>query len=305
MRTRTGRVNTAQNQRPCARSRKECEIITGSAEVELPRVPDESVAVTVTSPPYYRQKDYGVAGQIGWEPSVTQYIDRLTAILADIRRATRPDGSCFVIIGDSYIKKSLQMIPSRLAIAAVETGWTLRNDLIWAKTDAAPDGASDRWRFTHEHILFLTKRARGYKFNADVIRVPHSPVTLKRWSMGQAYGGKKARSSSGPLGQRFALGRTFKLNPNGAIPRDVIETSTARSPLRHLATFPTALVERFILATTDPYDLVLDCFAGTGTTGLAARQHDRRFIGFELNEDYANVGRQQLAAMQSLSKRAA
>ena len=105
--------------------------------------------------------------------SVDEYVQTLKHIFAETLRVTSPSGSCFFVVGDTYMNKSLQLVPQRLAIAACESGWTLRNDLIWAKSDAAPDGATHRWRFSHEHILFLTKQPRGYKFRADAIRVPY------------------------------------------------------------------------------------------------------------------------------------
>ncbi len=272
------------------------DIVEGSAETKLSDVTTGSVQSTVTSPPYYRQKDYHVRGQMGWETSVGDYIARMKNIFRELFRVTKPDGSCFFVVGDTYINKSLQLVPQRLAIAACEAGWTLRNDLIWSKSDAAPDGAGDRWRFSHEHILFLTKAARGYKFNADSIRVPYSAVTLRRWSGGQAYGGKKAQEEAGPQGQRFRKGKTFKLNEKGTIPRDVIECATARSRLDHFATFPLELVEQFVLATSDRDELILDCFAGTATTGVAAVRNGRRFLGIELNPQYAKLARSRLKA---------
>jgi DNA modification methylase len=209
-------------------------------------------------------------------------------------RVTKPMGSCFFVVGDTYVNKSLQLVPQRLAIAACDAGWTLRNDLIWSKSDAAPDGAADRWRFAHEHILFLTKQARGYTFHADEIRVPYSPVTLRRWANGQQYGGDKAQDEAGPKGQRFKRGKTFKLHEKGTLPRDVVECATARSRLDHFATFPLDLIEQFVLATSNKGDLVFDCFAGTATTGVAALRNQRRFLGIELNAEYAKIARDRL-----------
>jgi DNA modification methylase len=90
------------------------------------------------------------------------------------------------------------------------------------------------------------------------------------------------------------MGKTFRLHANGAIPRDVIECATARSRLNHFATFPLELIEPFVLATTGAGDLVLDPFAGTGTTGVAALAHGRRFLGIELSPEYAAIARTRL-----------
>lgn len=280
---------------------RECTIYTGQAEAVLPDLPDDSVQATITSPPYYRQKNYGRAGQIGWEATVAAYVKRVSAVLKEILRVTSPSGTCFFIVGDTFIDKSLQLVPHRVALAAMEAGWTIRNDLIWAKSDAAPDGASDRWRFAHEHVLFMTKKARGYKFNADAIRVPHSPVTLRRWGKGQRYGGRKARAEAGPNGQRFKRGKAFRLNKKGALPRDVLEFATARSALDHFATFPDGLVERFVRASTDKGDLVLDPFAGTATTGAVALELGRRFVGVELNPRYVKLGLKRIRATSNAS----
>lgn len=269
-------------------------IIEGTAAARLAELSDQSIQTIITSPPYYRQKDYHAKDQIGWESSVIKYVEKLKVIFAELWRITAMNGSCFFVVGDTYVNKSLQLVPQRLAIAACECGWTLRNDLIWAKSDAAPDGAADRWRFSHEHIFFLTKQARGYKFNDDQIRVPYSPVTLRRWADGQKYGGDKAKEETGPRGQRFKRGKTFRLNDKGTIPRDVIECATARSRLDHFATFPLELIEQFVLATTDLGDVVLDPFAGTATSGVAAVRNGRGFIGIELNSEYAKIARNRL-----------
>jgi DNA modification methylase len=269
-------------------------VLRGEARRWLAEVPENCVQCTITSPPYYRQKDYGVRAQAGWERTPAEYVDRLNGILVELLRVTTPIGSCFVVIGDTYSAKTLQLIPQRLVIAAQECGWTVRNDLIWLKSDAAPDGAFDRWRLTHEHVLFLTKSPRGYKFRANEVRVPYSPVTERRWGHGQRYGGRKARVVAGPRGQRFRLNKTFRLSNHGAMPRDVFELPTARSKLDHYATFPMELVERLIRVSSDEGDVVLDPFCGTGTTGIASIRLNRRFVGIELNARYAKIAQMQL-----------
>jgi site-specific DNA-methyltransferase (adenine-specific) len=262
----------------------------------LPALPAESVDVVITSPPYFRQKDYGIANQFGWEDDVNHYVAKLETVFLELLRITKNTGACFVIIGDTYIAKSMQLVPQRAAIAAVKCGWTLRNDLIWAKTDAAPGGGgADRWRFTHEHILFFSKKPRGYKFNAKSIRVPYSNQTIKRWGNGQTYGGPKAKANLSAKGQRFARGRSFDLNPAGTLPPDVLTHATARSGFDHYATFPIELIERFVLAATDPGDVVLDPFSGTSTTGVAAVRNGRRFVGIELSPSYCRIGSERLA----------
>jgi DNA modification methylase len=160
--------------------------------------------------------------------------------------------------------------------------------------DATPGSGADRWRFTHEHVLFLSKRPTGYKFHADAIRVAYNERTLKRWGNGQKYGGAKASSLPGASSHRFRKGKTFSLHPGGTLPPDVVVCPTSRSHLNHFATFPLELVEQFVEATTDPNDLVFDPFAGTATTGAAALRLNRRFLGIELSRSYLDMARQRL-----------
>lgn len=122
----------------------------------LVEMPEDSVNMAVTSPPYYKLKNYGLSDQIGWEPTIHDYLLKLKTVLKELFRVTRHDGSCFLVIGDSLINRSLQLIPHRLSITAIECGWTIRNDLIWSKSDATPGSGNDGWRLSHGHILFMT-----------------------------------------------------------------------------------------------------------------------------------------------------
>ncbi|MCA1624017.1 MAG: site-specific DNA-methyltransferase, partial [Acidobacteria bacterium] len=78
------------------------KIIRGDALKILKKLPDESVDCVVTSPPYYRLRDYGVPGQIGLEPNFTAYLERLLTVFDKVRRVLKPSGTCWIVIGDSY-----------------------------------------------------------------------------------------------------------------------------------------------------------------------------------------------------------
>lgn len=157
----------------------------------LGTLPSNSVDLTVTSPPYYRHRDYGVDGQLGREGTVDDYIKDLRSVMEGLLRVTADTGSCFFVIGDTYENQKLLLVPHRLALAADEIGWVVRNDLIWSKLDPPPESPRTRWRCSHEHILFLTKRPGKYTFHADAIRVPYADATLRRWGKGQVYGGRR------------------------------------------------------------------------------------------------------------------
>jgi DNA modification methylase len=278
-------------------SRIEHRIVCGDAAEQLAQLESGSVALTVTSPPYYRHRDYGVERQIGQEESVEQYLARMNCVLRELLRVTSHDGSCFIVIGDTYHRGKLLLVPHRLAIAAADLGWTVRNDLIWHKLDPAPDSAKNRWRSAHEHILFLTKKPSGYVFHDEKIRVPYSPVTLRRWGSGQRYGGTKSLSRRVNNEPRVGHGKSFTLNPQGCVPPDVWSLASGSSSAQHYAAYDESLIGRIVEACSNEGDLVLDPFAGSGTTGVVAKKLGRRFLGIELNPEYAAMAR---AALDSL-----
>ncbi|ROR97815.1 site-specific DNA-methyltransferase (cytosine-N4-specific) [Salana multivorans] len=167
-----------------------------------------SVDCIVTSPPYYKLRDYGVEGQLGAEESPAEYVEALVAALREARRVLADDGTLWLNLGDSYYsgkgsptspdlknearrpparaldrpgqpwgqRKGMLGIPWRVALALQDDGWVLRNDIIWAKPNAMPESVTDRLSTRHEHVFLLTKSPR-YFFDLDAIR---EPVTSTR-----------------------------------------------------------------------------------------------------------------------------
>jgi DNA modification methylase len=278
---------------------EQSRIIVGDAAAVLRTLESDLATLTVTSPPYFRHRDYGVDGQIGVEETVAEYLSRLGDVLGELFRLTHDQGCCFIVIGDTYQDRGLLLVPHRLALLAGEIGWTIRNDLIWMKTSPPPESPRNRWRSGHEHILFLTKKGSGYRFNADAIRVPHSPVTLRRWGGGQVYGGKKSKERTNAHDSRMRDGQTFRLNPAGCIPTDVWALPSSNTAAKHYAAFPSEMVRRIIEACSAPGDVVVDPFLGSGTTCVVAEELGRRYVGIELNPEYARMARAALRTNDS------
>ena len=279
-------------------------LLCGDATDSLRMQRDCSIDLLITSPPYYKHRDYGHSGQQGNEPTLDEYIERMGGVLREAKRVTKDDGACFFIVGDTYSAGynsgkrygGLMLVPHRIAIAATSCGWVIRNDIIWAKPDPAPDGAKNRWRTSHEHILFLVKGTSPYHFDADAIRVPYAAETLRRWGRGQKYGGPKSAQRREASDVRLHHGKSFRLNPNGCLPPDVWLHHGSNSRLKHYGTFPGGLVRPIIAACSSTDDVVCDPFCGTGTTGVVALSMGRRFLGIELNADYCEQARGLLAA---------
>lgn len=173
---------------------------------EIP-LPDSSVELVVTSPPYWRKRDYGFAGQIGQEATPQQYITNLITALREWRRILTQWGSVFINIGDTYWNRSLAGVPGRLESAACDDGWILRNRIVWTKPGGMPEPAKNRLANRHEYILHLAVSSDYYY---DMV------------GYSEQYG-------------------------NGSNPGDVWDIPLQRNMGSHLAPYPDELVQRTLL----------------------------------------------------------
>jgi site-specific DNA-methyltransferase (cytosine-N4-specific) len=187
--------------------------------------------------------------------------------------------------GFGVAAKNLLGIPWRTAFALQDDGWTLRNDIIWAKPNGMPESVTDRLTTKHEHV-FLFAKSRRYWFDLAPIREPLAKpdAPAGEW----VFGGANKAPLADPVMRR--RGATYTPNVElGRNPGDVWTIPTAPTPWAHFATMPPALAERCILAGCKPGGVVLDPFSGSGTTGYAATRHGRRYVGIDLNRDYKDL----------------
>ncbi len=262
----------------------------GDAATVLATLPDGSADCIVTSPPYLGLRDYGVAGQIGAESSPAEYVAALVAVFREARRVLVDDGTLWLNLGDSYDSaKNLLGIPWRVAFALQDDGWILRNDIIWHKSNAMPESVTDRLSNHHEHLFMLSKSQR-YWFDLDPIREPHESTPDR--AGGTALRGQKAIRPSGPNSGAYSEG--------GRNPGDVWTIASQPFGEAHFATMPPALAERCVRAGCKPGGTVLDPFSGSGTTGLAAARHGRRYVGIDLNREYLDLSLRTRLAQPSL-----
>jgi len=156
-------------------------ILVGDVLTRLKNIPNKSINVIVTSPPYWGQRDYGIEGQIGNEQTPEEYIKKMLEVSDELKRVLSDNGSYFLNIGDKYKEKNLQMIPFKLAIEMQRKGWAIRNVIIWRKTNAMPSSIKDRFSNIYEPIFFFVKKPEGYLtpdyyFDLDSIRVSHKTI---------------------------------------------------------------------------------------------------------------------------------
>ncbi|WP_447754509.1 DNA-methyltransferase [Enterobacter asburiae] len=255
-------------------------LFEGDALTILRRLPGGSVRCVVTSPPYWGLRDYGIDEQIGLESSMPQFINRLVAIFAEVKRVLTDDGTLWLNIGDGYTSgnrgyrapdkknparamavrpdtpeglkpKDLIGIPWRLAFALQNDGWYLRSDIVWNKPNAMPESVKDRPTRSHEFLFMLTKSEK-YFYDWQAVR---------------------ETADNGKLRNR----------------RTVWNVNTRPFSGAHFATFPPDLIRPCILASTEPGDFVLDPFFGSGTVGVVCQDEARQYVGIELNPEYVDI----------------
>ncbi|MGB2876905.1 MAG: site-specific DNA-methyltransferase [Dehalococcoidales bacterium] len=267
-------------------------MIVGDAESLLQLVPDATFRCCVTSPPYWGLRDYGIPHQVGAEPELSQYLANLVSVFREVRRVLSDDGTMWLNLGDSYTSgnrrwraadkknparamsyrpqtpkglkpKDLIGVPWRLALALQADGWYLRADVIWYKPNCQPESVRDRPTRAHEYV-FLFSKSKDYHYDREAVREP-------------ANGNGRFRNR-----------------------RTVWSINTEGFPKAHFATFPPALVAPCITAASAKGDIVLDPFFGSGTVGVVCEDLGRRFLGIELNPEYAQIAKKRLAESKAL-----
>lgn len=230
------------------------QLLVGDARQRLRQLPKASIDCVITSPPYFRLRDYAVPGQLGLEAHVDDWVAGLRAVAADIERVLTPTGSLWLNLGDSYAAhrregaapKSLLLGPERLALALVADGWLLRNKLIWHKTNPMPTSVRDRLASSYE-VIYLFVRSPQYFFDLDAVRRPHTSRAKPRTVIAdrRQWRGPNSGLVTG-LDRLHAAG--ISGHPLGKNPGDVLTLSTSGYRGAHHATFPLALAEFLVRA---------------------------------------------------------
>ncbi len=143
------------------------------------QLPDKSVDMVITSPPYFNLRDYGADGQLGQEKSVAEYLDNLIAVFDEVYRILKDCGSCWVNISDVYDNQCLSCIPDKFKIKMIERGWVCRNEIIWHKPNAMPSSAKNRFNNDYEKLFFFTKKKK-YHFETQYEPFKSSATTADR-----------------------------------------------------------------------------------------------------------------------------
>jgi site-specific DNA-methyltransferase (adenine-specific) len=148
-------------------------LVTGDALALSAALPDQSVDCVVTSPPYWQMREYAVNDEhtLGNEATPQQYVANLVALFSALRPKLRAGGSVWLNLGDKYHNKNLMGMPWRVALALMDQGWIVRNDVIWDQMKGT-QSPKDRLRDSYEHVFHLV-RDKTYYYDADAILVKH------------------------------------------------------------------------------------------------------------------------------------
>jgi len=234
-----------------------------------------------------------VDNQIGLEETPEEFIDKLVKVFHEVKRVLKDDGTLWVNIGDSYCgsadnigvykNKDLIGIPWMLAFALREDDWYLRQDIIWHKPNPMPESVKDRCTKSHEYIFLLSKQPKYYFDNKSIQESCVSNTNNPNIKFGgYKYGDNEDEKFATYSGNTWMP--TEKRNK-----RDVWSVPTKPFKGAHFATFPEDLITPCVLAGCPEGETVIDPFSGSGTTGVVANKHKRKYIGIELNPEYANM----------------
>lgn len=306
-------------------------IHVGDCIETMRRLDAGSVHTCVTSPPYFGLRDYGHDRQIGLEDTPDEFVAKLVDVFREVRRVLRDDGTLWLNLGDSYASgtkgsggvgkstlgpnrdlqnidfqkmeprrfacgladKQLIGIPWRVAFALQADGWYLRQDIIWHKPNPMPESVRDRCTKAHEYIFLLSKGPRYY-FDAEAIKEPVAASTASRLAqptLAEQVGSTRVPGKTN--GNMKAVGDGERRNK-----RSVWTVTTKPFKGAHFATFPTDLIEPCVLAGCPEGGTVLDPFMGAGTTAVVCERLGRKWIGCELNPEYAAIAEARIHGTQ-------
>ena len=246
-------------------------LYVGEALELLAKMPDESVDCIWTDPPYMLSND-GITCVSGRMVSVNKgEWDRSNGIDADHRFNLEWTKQCHRILkptGTIWVSGTVHVYPS-VGMALLQNGFRLLNDIVWEKP--APPPNLGRRTFTHstELVLWASKAPKGSRHK----------YTFNYSDMRRENGGKQMKT-------------VWRFTPPGAK-----EKRYGKHPTQK----PLALISRCLRASTKPGDVVLDPFAGSGSTGVAAMQLKRSFVGIEVDKDYSNVAINRLSEVDEVS----
>ncbi len=261
------------------------DIILGDCLDVLKNMPDNSVNLVVTSPPYadQRKSTYG-----GIAPD--KYVEWFLPITKELLRVLHPKGTFILNIKEKVVDGERHTYVLELIVEMRKQGWLWTEEFVWHKKNCFPGKWPNRFRDSWERLLQFNKQ-KDFIMYQDEVRVPMgdwAKTRLKNLSE------TDKRRDNSRVGSGFGKNVSNWVGRELAYPTNVLVMATESSNKKHSAVFPKELPSWFIKLFTKPGDVVLDPFLGAGTTSIAAFQIDRNSIGIEIQEEYYQLAVQNV-----------
>lgn len=240
-------------------------------------IPDGSVDLTVTSPPYDNLRSYNGNNE-AWSETVWK------AVIKELHRVTKDGGVVVWIVGDATIKGSETGTSFKQALYFKEVGFNIHDTMIWSKWSPFPDRT--RYNQSFEYMFVFSKGRPG-------------TINLIKDKLNKRYGDKvngTSRKENGGTLELHGKKKGKTINKYGTRLNIWANTPTMSSKERtgHPAQFPLSLAKDHLMSWSNECDVILDPFMGSGTTGVACKNLNRNFIGMELDENYFNIAKERI-----------
>jgi DNA modification methylase len=266
------------------------QIMLGDCLDVLRSIPSGTVDLIVTSPPYAdsRKNSYG-----GVHPD--EYVKWFSPIAAEIKRALKDDGTFILNIKEKVVDGTRHTYVLELILELKKQGWLWTEEYLWHKKNCSPGKWPNRFRDAWERCLQFNKQKK-FKMFQEAVMIPTGDWAKTR--LRNLNDNDKVRFGS-QAGSNFGKNISNWVGREMAYPTNVLHMATECGNKNHSAAFPKTLPAWFIKLFTAENDVVLDPFAGSGTTCLAAYELNRRYIGIELKEQYYQLALESLNASKA------
>jgi len=265
------------------------KFLTGDCEEVLRDFPDNSIDLIFTSPPYadQRQRTYG-----GVSPD--QYVDWFLPKAAQFRRVLKPTGTFVLNIKERVVDGERHTYVIDLILKMRQQGWLWTEEFMWHKKNSYPGKWPNRFRDNWERLIQFNKQ-KQFNMYQEAVMIPVGDWAKER--LVKLSDTDKVRDES-KVGSGFGKNVSNWLGRPMVYPTNVLHLATECANRNHSAAFPLALPEWFIKLFTQPGDLVLDPFSGSGTTALAAKQLNRHYVGIDIDPAYVELARNRASKEQ-------
>jgi len=265
------------------------KIILGDCEQVLREFPDNSVDLIFTSPPYadQRKRTYG-----GVSPD--EYVDWFLPKAEQFLRVLKPTGTFILNIKERVVNGERHIYVIELIMRMREQGWLWTEEFIWHKKNCYPGKWPNRFRDAWERLLQFNKR-RKFNMYQEAVMVPVGDWAQDR--LANLSDTDKVRDES-KVNSGFGKKISNWVGRDMVYPDNVVHMATECSNRGHSAAFPLDLPTWFIKLFTAERDVVLDPFAGSGTTAAAAKQLGRQYVGIDISEEYCQIAQERVMRMQ-------